>query len=353
VSYPRLQALFMGLTMRQPTASELNQQANAIAIASAINKSLAPLDITVETAINDSSLILNLLSDQIQDQAKLMTIVRMEISALSVESITRVKVYGWRRNSDSSTDSSPDSLKQIPSWHQEFILDPPVKYSAKVSQGKPEIQTSLPLPSPNGSQNGNKEMQRQPDGKPFNPSHVRDNQGSAKLSNHYPSQYPNQPANRHSHNTEFQGAIAVNAKSAFIKPNSHQIQLLLVGVAIALLGLGMGICIKLLTAQPADTSTSSTNSQAPTSNPETSPNKPNDDPSSEDNISLAEFQQIQKGMTLAQVQKIIGAPGKLIADSKVGSVTGRVYSWKNSMGSNAIVEFKNDVVVAKAQAGLQ
>lgn len=342
----------MGLTMRQPTASELNQQANAIAIAAAINKSLAPLDITVETAINDSSLILNLLSDQIQDQAKLMTIVRMEISALNVESITRVKVYGWRKNSDSSADSSTDSLKQMPSWHQEFILDPPVKHSAKTSQGKPEIQTSLPLPSQNGSQNGSKEMQRQPDGKPFNPSHVRDNHGSAKLSNQYPSQYPNQSANRHSNNA-LQGAIAVNAKSAFIKPNSHQIQLLLVGVAIALLGLGMGICIKLLTAQPSDTSTSSTNSQSSTSNPETSPNKPSDDQSSEDNISLAEFQQIQKGMTLAQVQQIIGAPGKLIADSKVGSVTGKVYSWKNSMGSNAIVEFKNDVVVAKAQAGLQ
>jgi hypothetical protein len=31
---------------------------------------------------------------------------------------------------------------------------------------------------------------------------------------------------------------------------------------------------------------------------------------------------------------------------------GKVYSWKNPQGSNAIIEFKDGQVVAKAQAGL-
>jgi outer membrane protein assembly factor BamE (lipoprotein component of BamABCDE complex) len=69
-------------------------------------------------------------------------------------------------------------------------------------------------------------------------------------------------------------------------------------------------------------------------------------------INRDRFNKIQKGMTLKQVEEIVGSPGKLIADSSTSDETGQVYSWKNPQGSNAIIEFKNGKVAAKAQAGL-
>lgn len=127
------------------------------------------------------------------------------------------------------------------------------------------------------------------------------------------------------------------------------LQFLLLGAAIVVLGLGAGIGIKLATSKVVTSTT-----QPPLAPGLSDPNQTTATPSASeaDRITLAEFNQIQKGMTIRQVEEIIGAPGKLIAQSKIGSVNGEVYSWKNPHGSNAIIEFKNDRVVAKAQAGL-
>ena len=57
-------------------------------------------------------------------------------------------------------------------------------------------------------------------------------------------------------------------------------------------------------------------------------------------------------MTIEQVEKILGLSGKIIAETNSVDTVGQVYSWKNSDGSNAIIEFKDGQVVAKAQAGL-
>ena len=57
-------------------------------------------------------------------------------------------------------------------------------------------------------------------------------------------------------------------------------------------------------------------------------------------------------MTLEQVEKIIEVSGKVIAENTINDSVGKVYSWKNPQGRNAIIEFKNGQVVAKAQAGL-
>jgi hypothetical protein len=42
----------------------------------------------------------------------------------------------------------------------------------------------------------------------------------------------------------------------------------------------------------------------------------------------------------------------VIAENTSNNAIGQVYSWKNPQGSNAIIEFKDGQVVAKAQAGL-
>ena len=75
-------------------------------------------------------------------------------------------------------------------------------------------------------------------------------------------------------------------------------------------------------------------------------------PSSNQTVTLEKFNLIQKGMTIEQVEKILGLSGKIIAETNSIDTVGQVYSWKNSDGSNAIIEFKDGQVVAKAQAGL-
>jgi hypothetical protein len=69
-------------------------------------------------------------------------------------------------------------------------------------------------------------------------------------------------------------------------------------------------------------------------------------------VTLEKFNLIQKGMSIQQVEKILGISGKIIAETNNLDTVGQVYSWKNPDGSNAIVEFKDGQVVAKAQAGL-
>jgi hypothetical protein len=75
-------------------------------------------------------------------------------------------------------------------------------------------------------------------------------------------------------------------------------------------------------------------------------------PSSTQTVTLEKFNLIQKGMNIEQVEKILGISGKIIAETNNIDTVGQVYSWKNSDGSNAIIEFKDGQVVAKAQAGL-
>jgi hypothetical protein len=69
-------------------------------------------------------------------------------------------------------------------------------------------------------------------------------------------------------------------------------------------------------------------------------------------VNLEKFNRIQKGMTIEQVEKILGKSGQVIAENNSNNSIGKVYSWKNPQGSNAIIEFKDGQVVAKAQAGL-
>lgn len=151
--------------------------------------------------------------------------------------------------------------------------------------------------------------------------------------------------------------MTAKSKQLSTKPGlgqATQLQLLTLGLLVLIVGLLMGVFVRLLTIkseqsvaeQPLPVTNSpersSTDVSQPNSNLGSAPEK----------ITRDRFNQIQNGMTLKQVEQIVGSPGKLIADSSTADETGQVYSWKNPQGSNAIIEFKNGKVVAKAQAGL-
>jgi len=84
--------------------------------------------------------------------------------------------------------------------------------------------------------------------------------------------------------------------------------------------------------------------------PQASP--PSPPTSSPGALTLANFEQVQEGMDLAAVQALLGANGQAIAETEVAGSKAQVFSWKNPDGSNAIVEFRDGQVTAKAQAGL-
>lgn len=81
-------------------------------------------------------------------------------------------------------------------------------------------------------------------------------------------------------------------------------------------------------------------------------------PKNDPKLTAAEFKKIKNGMTLAEVEKIIGGEGEL--QSEVGaegdSTYTVMYTWKGTgFGSNANVTFQGNpaVVQMKAQFGLE
>jgi hypothetical protein len=73
-------------------------------------------------------------------------------------------------------------------------------------------------------------------------------------------------------------------------------------------------------------------------------------------ISLAEFEALTEGMTYEEVVAIIGGPGELTYQSKVGETTMAGYSWKGTakvMTGNASLSFMDNAMTSKAQFGLE
>jgi hypothetical protein len=85
---------------------------------------------------------------------------------------------------------------------------------------------------------------------------------------------------------------------------------------------------------------------------ETPTPKPQADPGE---ITLEEFNKIENGLTLAQVEEIIGGKGELQSSAGDGQYKTEIYTWKGAggFGSNANVTLQGDKVMAKAQLGLQ
>lgn len=125
--------------------------------------------------------------------------------------------------------------------------------------------------------------------------------------------------------------------------------ILIICVIIASFGLILGTFVRLISSVTQST----TANLAPTSPTSSAPSTKPDTNTDSEVITLAKFDRIQTGMTIQQVQELIGNAGKLLGSSNVGNITGKVYWWQNQQGSNAIVEFKGDRVTSKSQAGLK
>ncbi len=76
-------------------------------------------------------------------------------------------------------------------------------------------------------------------------------------------------------------------------------------------------------------------------------------PANSANITKAEFDQIQTGMSHDAVSAIIGGPGELTSQSDLAGYQGEIWSYKgSSLGANAIMQFQNGALISKAQFGL-
>lgn len=74
-----------------------------------------------------------------------------------------------------------------------------------------------------------------------------------------------------------------------------------------------------------------------------------------DTISLAEYNQIELGMSYSDVIYIIGDPGKKISSSEIEGIYTSMYQFngEGSIGANAVLMFQNGELCSKAQFGLE
>jgi hypothetical protein len=351
--------------------AELAHQKYPKAIAEMICQELQPLDIEqldVAVDIIDSSLEIQIRTDSAIDKEKLLTLVHSKLQNLHIESVAKFRVHCWRNDQEMQ--------EQRLLWTEQFMLDMPKSSLTPF----PDIDPAL--------------ERKQPETRSPEPQLSKD----SVLQNAIKKIAPNNPqAKKHLLASDLapqslaNGSTISSTDLARInrpKPqsDSNYWQLLFVGLSIVLLGLGIGASVKAITSKTSIESSSSSplaprsvenkeakntttttkkipsqSIQPSVANTQTTPKanpalvdaiaNPNEQ-EQEQVITLEKFNRIQKGMTIEQVEKVFGSPGKVIAENNSGSSIGQVYSWKNPQGSNAIIEFKDGQVVAKAQAGL-
>jgi hypothetical protein len=75
--------------------------------------------------------------------------------------------------------------------------------------------------------------------------------------------------------------------------------------------------------------------------------------SSTDLVTMAEFNEIETGMTWEEVVAIAGQPTEELSRNKIADIETVMYQWTNPFGPNMNVMFQNGKVVQKAQFGLK
>ncbi|ELS32891.1 MULTISPECIES: hypothetical protein [Pseudanabaena] len=370
--------------------AELAHKRNPEAIAKIIYQELQCLDIdrlNIDVDIVDSSLEVQIRTDSALDKEQLLTIVRNGLQELHIESIAKFKIHCWRNDEEMH--------EQRPLWTEQFMLDLP-KSSLLGLESNLEAPLSPTTGTPTTSLPENQSSEtRAPETQLSKQSVLQ--QAISKIAPTSPQ--AKQPAVANSEKPSLEkpslekpsldehfprsSIVLANPKEGKSQANISYWQLLLVGLSIVLLGLGIGASVRALTSKIAtengsapanpsqvmdttkNTGTGNPNAIAETPNPNSpkvakangsltdEPISANAIPQQEEQvITLEKFNRIQKGMSVEQVDKIFGISGKVIAENSSSNGNGKVYSWKNSQGSNAIVEFKDGQVVAKAQAGL-
>ncbi len=350
--------------------AELAHQRDPKAIAEIICQELQPLDIeqlNIAVDIVDSSLEIQIRTDSVIDKEKLLALVHSKLQNLHIESVAKFRIHCWRNDQEMQ--------EQRLLWTEQFMLDMPKSSLTASPAIDPELescqQTETRSPEPQLS----KHSVLQQAIKKIAP---KDSQAKNHL---LASDFikDNEIERLFSSSLMLSDSNRSKAHSS-----GNYWQLAFVGLSIVLLGLGIGASVRAIVARsPTETSSlapvsdlsienkdgkntiaPAKNNPSPTGQPSAVTTKatPKANPASvepianpnelEQVITLEKFNRIQKGMTIEQVEKVFGASGKVIAENNSSSSIGQVYSWKNSQGSNAIIEFKDGQVVAKAQAGL-
>ena len=357
--------------------AELAHQRDPEAIAEIIRQELQRLDseqVAVEVAIADSVLDLQIRTNSAIDKDKLLTLVRSELQNLYIQSVSKVKIHCWRNDQE--------ILEQRLLWTEQFTLEP--LNSSLSGTLDPDSDQSHIARSPEPQLSKHSVLQQAINKiSPTNPK------AHANLS---VTELPEQISNNVTNSSIVLSTTGSQKPESAIANNYWQ--LLLVGLSIVLVGLGIGALVKAITVKNSTEAVSSANpsisnnplkntskktpSQSieipvastkpslkpnpssssvaltPSQNPDelSTSSSPNTLQIDETVVTLEKFNRIQKGMTIDQVDKVFGASGKVIAENNSSDSIGKVYSWKNPQGSNAIIEFKDGQVVAKAQAGL-
>lgn len=77
-------------------------------------------------------------------------------------------------------------------------------------------------------------------------------------------------------------------------------------------------------------------------------------PTAPASITLDKYEQIQTGMTLEEVQALMGEPGEETSRMEIeGAPPTFSHMWKNANGSNVGITFQDNKVVSKVQFGLK
>ncbi len=353
--------------------AELAHKRYPKAIAEMLCQELQPLDIeqlNVEVNIVDSSLEVQIRTDSAIDKEKLLALVHSKLQNLHIESVAKFRIHCWRNDEETQ--------KQRLLWTEQFMLDLPKSSLTALPDIVPEadskrIETRSPEPRLSKQsvlQNAIKKIA------PSN-SQAKKNLLAADL---------DQQALANGLTIKSTDLVKAANIQQPQSDNSYW-QLLFVGLSIVALGLGIGASVRAITAKAVVETNSSASLATPsvenkevkittapaknipsqtsqplavTTQPTPKANSSSIEPiaaltneqEQEQIITLEKFNRIQKGMTLEQVEKVFGASGKVIAENNSSNSVGQVYSWKNPQGSNAIIEFKDGQVVAKAQAGL-
>ncbi|PZU93365.1 MAG: hypothetical protein DCE90_16475 [Pseudanabaena sp.] len=366
-------------------AHQIDPERDTQAIAEAIRQKLQPLGIDhllVEVAIVDSSLDLQIRTNSAVDKEKLLALLDGELQNLRIKSVAKFRIHCWRNDEEIH--------EQHLLWTEQFMIDSSRSLSKLPSTRfdhsddlHQAIAADTRLPEPQLSKNSvlqeaiNKIAPAYPSAKQHLVAIEQPEVEIKSVENSLP-------------NLSNQNKIS----APVLTPTNNYWQFLLLAASIILLGLGIGASVRALTIKANHVATNNLESQPTASpslqaqvestprprneadiqvsakpeasrttaqvTPSATPESPRDIPialksnesSDAGKITLEKFNIVQQGMTVEEVEKIFGVAGRVIAENNDGTTIGMVYSWKNPEGSNAIIEFKDGQVVAKAQAGL-
>ena len=73
------------------------------------------------------------------------------------------------------------------------------------------------------------------------------------------------------------------------------------------------------------------------------------------NVTLAGFETLRTGMSLADVERVLRASGTELSRSEIGDITTVMYTWQGEgiLGANMNAMFQNNRLISKAQFGLR